>query len=113
MVALNFQSQFADAVEFGRKTQTIRARSRAKPGDILQLYTGQRTKGCRKLRDVICKGVHTVLIAPEFVEVDGARYVAKKDEFAERDGFKSYDDMYDFFCSDHGEEFFNGYLITW
>ena len=44
MVAFNFSPEFADAVASGAKRQTIRKTARAKKGDMLQLYTGQRTK---------------------------------------------------------------------
>ena len=54
MVAINFSAQFADAVASGQKTQTIRRSARAAAGQVLQLYTGQRTKACRKLADAIC-----------------------------------------------------------
>jgi len=51
MPALNFQKQFAAAVESGEKRQTIRAlrKNPIKAGDWLYLYTGQRTKWCRPL----------------------------------------------------------------
>lgn len=62
MVAYNFQAQFADDVEHGFKTQTIRRDARCKSGDKLQLYTGQRTKNCRKLCDAICKRVTPIKI---------------------------------------------------
>ncbi len=54
MVALSFSPKFADAVASGLKKQTIRQSARAKAGQALQLYTGQRTKNCRKLADAIC-----------------------------------------------------------
>jgi len=64
MPALNFQARFADAVERGDKTQTIRApRKRPfKVGDNLYLYTGMRTKWCRKLLDAVCIGVDPIRI---------------------------------------------------
>jgi hypothetical protein len=76
MPAFNFQSQWANAVEIGaryanngdgilangicttfHKRTTIRKAGRAKPGDTLYLYTGQRTKACRKLGEVLCLAV--------------------------------------------------------
>jgi hypothetical protein len=54
MPAYNFQKQFAPLVQSGEKRQTIRTlgkRSHAQPGNKLQLYTGMRTKQCRKLVD--------------------------------------------------------------
>ena len=58
MAALNFQKRFAEAVETGEKRQTIRRRRAdghdPKAGDPLYLYTGMRTKACRKLATVRC-----------------------------------------------------------
>lgn len=54
MVAYNFQAQFADAVHRGFKRQTIRAprkHGHVQAGAPVQLYTGMRTRGCRKLID--------------------------------------------------------------
>lgn len=55
MVALNFKAQFADDVEEGRKRRSVRAPRKdgrdLKKGDKLQLYTGMRQTGCRKLGD--------------------------------------------------------------
>ena len=54
----NFQARFAEAVEQGRKLQTIRAARKdgkvAKIGEVLHLYTGLRSKGARKLREARC-----------------------------------------------------------
>ncbi|MCA1971733.1 MAG: hypothetical protein LDL44_02760 [Caenispirillum sp.] len=53
-MADNFQARFAAAVEAGEKAITIRSirrRRHARIGERLQLYTGQRTRGCRKLVD--------------------------------------------------------------
>lgn len=114
MVAINFKKQFAPDIESGKKLQTIRAKERAKAGDQLQLYTGMRTKSCRKLRDAFCVAVDNVSITPEGPFFGNPGWWPKdKDIFAQRDGFKCYDEMYDFFCSDYGEEIFNGYVIMW
>ena len=114
MVAFSFKKQFADDVESGKKLQTIRGKARAKAGDKLQLYTGMRTKSCRKLRDAICIAVDSVCITPEGPIFGQPGWWPKDhDEFAYRDGFQSYDEMYDWFCSDHGEEVFNGFVIMW
>ena len=54
MVAYNFQARFAAAIEAGEKAITIRTigqRRHARIGERLQLYTGQRTRACRKLVD--------------------------------------------------------------
>ena len=66
MVAYNFKKQFAALVESGEKKQTIRAigrRRHAAPGNALQLYTGQRTKSCRKLLDAVCTETQRITIS--------------------------------------------------
>lgn len=69
MPLINFQAQWADAVEIGArhatgvymsigtvlpKRTTIRRPGRAKVGDTLYLYEGLRTKASRKLGEVMC-----------------------------------------------------------
>jgi hypothetical protein len=64
MPTLNFQTRFAELVKNGTKRQTIRKVGKrfVCPGDILYLYTGQRTKECQRLGSVICKGVQRLRI---------------------------------------------------
>jgi hypothetical protein len=85
MPALNFQSQWADAVYLGAqhangfscsidlipKRTTIRKPGRARPGQTLYLFTGQRTAVCRQLGTVICLGVTPVT----FTETFGGLYL--------------------------------------
>jgi uncharacterized protein YqfB (UPF0267 family) len=57
MVAYSFNKQFVDAIRSGRKHPTIRANRKrhARPGEMLQLYTGMRTRTCTKIvPDVVC-----------------------------------------------------------
>lgn len=51
MVAYSFARMFADQVSALTKRQTVRAHRwrHARPGEPVQLYTGMRTKHCRKL----------------------------------------------------------------
>lgn len=118
MVAYNFQSRFAPLVESGEKRQTIRAegkRRHARPGDALQLYTGMRTKGCRKLMDTkctfatevyICRGIGSPAVTlAEFGAPD-------PDAFARADGFDDFHAMLDWFAKMHGLPF-AGVLIKW
>jgi hypothetical protein len=117
MVALNFQAQFAKAVEMGAKTRTIRAPRkdgrRPKAGDKLQLYTGMRQKGCRKLREAVCSSVHTVTIDESGVQVEGIPLtVPQAVNFARADGFTTYAEMASFFKETHGLPF-SGLLIQW
>ncbi len=90
MVALNFSPEFAGPVERREKLQTIRSTPRANVGDRLQLYTGQRTKLCRKLSaiDPVCTEVIEVGFDHSFVRVGHAAIGQSEfDAFARRDGF--------------------------
>jgi len=114
MVAFNFSPEFADAVERGDKVQTVRKTKRAKPGDMLQLYTGQRTKACRKLREAECLYVDYVHIAPEGLTVgDTDKHHGNADAFARRDGFKDYAAMLAWFKAKYGADHFVGYVHRW
>lgn len=58
MPAYNFQGQFVPYIEDESKPHTVRADRKdgkvPKPGEILYLYTGMRTKKCRKIGEAIC-----------------------------------------------------------
>lgn len=117
MVAYNFQRQFADAVESGRKRQTIRAPRKdgrhAKPGDKLQLYTGMRTKSCRNLKDAVCHDACPILIeADKIWTFQPQELHTDLDAWAKLDGFQSWEEMRAFFTQAHGLPF-NGVLIRW
>jgi hypothetical protein len=128
MVAYNFQSRFAPEVETGRKRQTFRAigkRRHARPGEVLQLYTGMRTKGCRKLMktDPECQEVvhvrlylkgrrakPTLAVMQEGVFMDMPR--GHIQSFALADGFESVAGLFDFFETTHGLPF-EGVVVKW
>lgn len=122
MVAFDFDPRFEAAIREGWKTQTIRKpRERnARPGDLLQLYTGLRTPECRRIcPDVRCTEVMSIEITfgDDFgidrIVTDGVP-VKNLDEFAVRDGFTDSDDMAAFFKLKHGPmEIFRGYVIEW
>lgn len=118
MVAYNFKAQWADDVESGKKRQTIRPKRRAKVGDELQLYTGQRTKKCRKLRDAVCTAVQEITIKDRgyytlAVRLNGELLPTKlARELAVADGFKDLVDFADFFAEQYGLPF-HGYLTKW
>ena len=114
MVAINFSAQFADRVERGDKRQTIRRKRKCEPGDALQLYTGQRTKACRKLRDAVCADVTYVGLTERGVTLgDVRRFPRDIDEFARLDGFESYADMWRWFSERYKTSSFTGYVIRW
>jgi hypothetical protein len=118
MVAFNFQPDFAPLIVAGTKRQTIRQTARAKPGDRLQLYTGQRTKACRKLidPDPICTLVDYCAIRPDYLTLG---WTAKHenngdaDDFARRDGFADYEDLLGWFTKTYGTPYFVGYVHVW
>lgn len=117
MPALNFQKQFAPAVESFTKRQTIRRNRRdgrdPQKGCRLFLYTGMRTKSCRKLGETVCKSSEPIWIFYQDIRVDG-RLLDHEEALAlaKADGFDSLGDFYLFFLGEDGCEF-NGYLIKW
>lgn len=130
MVALNFKAQFADDVEDRRKLRSIRAPRKdgrnPKAGDHLQLYTGMRQAGCRKLGEAQCWRVRPVEIDRQGITLDGRKLHAGNasthqgdvdpehydGDFARADGFDSLTAMADFFNETHGLPF-KGFLIEW
>lgn len=137
MVAYNFREHFAPLIASGTKRQTIReigARRHARPGDALQLYTGMRTRNCRKILadDPKCRGAYAIQLelsqripkttaytrTPVFVidriTIDLEQLAGKRLEaFARADGFDTLADMADFWGRTHGHGIFVGVLITW
>lgn len=116
MVALNFSPEFAPLVEARKKTQTIRRSARARPGQRLQLYTGQRTKECRKLvdPDPVCQDVTYVGLTERGVTLgDKSRFPSDIDDFARLDGFESYAAMWKWFSERYETNSFTGYVTRW
>ena len=118
MPALNFKKQFASVVEAWMKRQTIRPRRKdgrdPKPGQQLYLYTGMRTKNCRKLGQTICTAVKTIAIEENGDIWVGNRRLGidEKYELVKADGFHYIDDFRNFFLKTHGLPFY-GFLIKW
>lgn len=114
MVAINFSPQFAAAVAAGSKTQTIRQSARAKAGQDLQLYTGQRTPDCRKLADAICVDCTYVGLTARGVTLgDTSRFPGDMDDFARADGFEDYAAMWKWFSARYKTNSFTGHVIRW
>ena len=119
MVAYNFQAKFADAVASGEKRQTIRAPRKdnrhAKAGDKLQLYTGMRTKSCRKLRDAVCHDSCVIRLEHDKAWTFGPQELFMGDDLehlARSDGFACWAEMRDWFDNTHGLPF-TGQMIRW
>lgn len=120
MALINFQKQFADDVESGIKTQTIRTNRKhpIKPGETLYLYTGLRTNNTKKLKEVECKDVYEIHIFPGailmelrwgVIEVHDTHFLNK---FAQADGFRNWTRMIEWFEGTHSLPF-EGTLILW
>ena len=117
MPAYNFKLQFAAAVAFDRKRQTIRPRRKrpTRPGEPLYLFTGQRTVRCRRLKNTRCKEVLPLDIYPDKVVLNG-RPVAGFAllELARADGFDSIEGLISFFETQYGLPLIDTMeLISW
>ena len=141
MVAYSFAPQFADQVATLAKRQTVRAdrKRHARVGERLQLYTGMRTRQCRKLLDIdpVCVDVRPIEIVfycnwldnqPEWsayigrMSIDGrAQTHTEIETFAKADGFDP-DRLHDglsarrmakFWAKHHGLGGFSGVVSRW
>lgn len=132
MVAYSFAPQFRQSVALGLKTQTVRAARvrHAKPGERLQLYTGMRTKYCRKLIDIdpVCTDITDIEIV---VTIQHPKVIAsirlggrdlsddEIEQFARADGFQANflrtarAAMGEFWLDNHGQCRFRGVVIKW
>lgn len=122
MVAYSFQARFMVPIVERTKRQTIRApgkRRHARPGQALQQYFGMRTKYCRLIGTATAHRVCRIVLDlrgdavffPSDLETirDG-----ELDEFAIRDGFKSWAELRRFWDEFHrGVNQFEGVLIDW
>ena len=118
MVAYNFKARFAPLVASGAKTQTIRPPRSAKsphahPGDVLQLYTGLRTKAAKKIvnPDPQCVLSKSVIIHRDSLFLPGMPQPIP-DMFAKADGFEDFGELVAFIDNVHGLPF-HGRLIVW
>jgi len=105
MPAYNFKAQWADLVANGLKWHTIRMkRKRATlPGDTVYLYTGMRTKQCRKLGQHLCQNVVPIDIYPGRIVLDGKELVGEEAMgLAIADGFSDLDSFFAFFEKTYG-----------
>ena len=113
MTAINFMPQFEKPILDGTKIHTLRNTARAKVGDKLQLYTGQRTKACRLIKEVVCTATIRVKFEidcfnmfPWILDREGLEI------FARNDGFDDYSKMLDWFC-DNKKQPWAGCVIAW
>lgn len=111
------------------KRQTIRAigkRRHARPGQLIQLYCGMRTKGCFLIGEARCTRVRWITIwfgvvsdRPELtVTIEGEKRLLGPRQlaaFARADGFVDAVDMASFWIREHRTKNwkFDGKLIEW
>jgi hypothetical protein len=122
MVAYSFKERFVAPILAGAKRQTIRAERKrhARPGEVLHLYTGMRTKHCRLIGSAVCADVRSITLLfdlnPEYegILLPGFGFPGGLDGFAASDGFASWEYLKAFWQQNHpGIDEFTGVLITW
>ena len=109
MVAFDFKPRFVPKIERGIKTSTIRSRPRCQPGDVMQLYTGLRTKRSRLIKTVICESIYTfAILENDLVQCrhPDAGYLWRQE------GFDSPKEMIGFFKDLYGFPY-HGFLHQW
>ena len=119
MPALSFKKEFAKMIEQGEKTQTLRLPRKIpiKFKDKLYLYTGQRTKQCRKLGEGIVNempftiGMHLNLEPPKIG--CSAFDVHRIENLSQRDGFKNDYEMFSWFQKQYGKKPMTFNVIRW
>lgn len=114
MVAFNFTVNI-DKIEDGTKLSTVRRSQRCKVGDKLQIYVGQRTKACRKLRDAVCVGTAKIEITEEcpwFLSLVNGDVNPTGKPLHEQEGFQNVAEFVDFFRKTYGLPFV-GWLHVW
>lgn len=109
MTAFNFKPEFIPLIEAGIKTSTIRKKKRGAVGRKMQLYTGQRTKACRLIKEVDCTAIYPF-------SINESRLVTCPHPDAvylwRQEGFTNPNDFIDFFEKQYGLPF-HGYLHEW
>lgn len=118
----NFKPQFEADIRADKKRHTIRDRRKYpdKPGALLSLYVGLRTKKCRLLKRRRCTRVQSILIRLQklpgigriaCVDIAGETLtVSEQNLLAKSDGFPDFQSMMEFW---EGRLPFEGDLIHW
>lgn len=115
MPAINFKKQFVTPIVIGEKPGTVRQRRKnpIKDGDVLYLYTGMRTKKCRKFMTCKAVRVYRISIHPTFITINGLQVIPiVRYLFASLDGFTSIESFTQFFKDQYGLPF-KGDWIVW
>lgn len=133
MVAYSFKRNFGPAIKrglmpgtilAGMKRQTIRAdrRRHARPGEVVQLYHGMRTKQCELIGRVRCVDVKMIEIhfakrhRRDWIRLGGTKIdrPGSLHSFAQHDGFQCWPDLRSFWKENHPQvDVFKGVIIFW
>lgn len=132
MVAYSCKSRFVEPIRLWKaeplnplaKTGTIRAHRKrhARPGEMVQLYCGMRTRSCyRIIDDVLCQRVNEIIFdlrtsTRPFLISNGVRIEDReaRHRFARADGFHGgFEQMVEFWLNSHGPSRFEGVHILW
>lgn len=119
MPAYNFKAQFVEPIRFGDKTTTIRPPRSKRPtrvGDLLHLYTGMRTKQCRRIGVYRCEKIEPVTIYPDenYMTICGLACTSRAiADIAHTDGFVSVKAFFQFFKDTYGTKVLEMERITW
>lgn len=115
---------FIDKILSGEKRQTIRRASpkwqNVKAGDKLTLYTGLRTKACRKLGEAVVESITPITLqsVDDWVEAhtplgDFMLYYSDLEDLSQRDGFDGVRDFFLFFYNTYIERELEMVVIRW
>lgn len=126
MVAYNFKPSFAPRIIDRTKQQTVRhagKKRHARPGELVQLYTGLRTRAAQKIiDDPMCVAVDHIIIPVDAsfhhrvgtIEINGAPLeLEAAAAFAIADGFPDLMHFGRFWLLTHGEGRFEGVVVRW
>lgn len=115
MTAFSFKPEFVGKIFSGEKRSTIRSTKRCEVGETMQLYTGLRTKKCRKIMDAVCIGVAPILVSKKSFWKLGETEGNVRPSVAplhEQEGFMNVQDMVDFFAEEYGLPY-RGWIHAW
>ena len=106
---LGVKPQFVSKIVSGEKTTTIRVSApNMKAGNVINFFTGRRTKDCKYAISAIILDVFDVHISRDMVVLNGNRLSEAQSlqSFAENDGFNSFGEMIAFFEKMYGKKAF-------
>jgi len=116
MVAYNFLAKFVPAIKTGRKSHTFRVygkRRHVRPGRLVQLYTGMRTKACRRIAETTCTHVDRMTVGDDYIMLNGQilGHIRLK-KLTQADGFDTPADFFAWVKATHGFPA-EGVLVHW